>query len=746
MGVRILPELPSDHRRVICSIDLPRPAPTRKRLVFRKIRNIDIVAFSNDIANSSLTNGITGNDVDKMADQYNNTLNLILNDHAPEQIRSVVLRPHAPWYTDQLRELKREKRRLERKYVRTNLTVYKQMYQAACTRYTQLLDATKMQYFKKKVADARQNKLFKFIDKMSNVKTPPILPKHDSAKELAERFSEHFESKIINIRRELIIAVPLRRITDERSCQSSFTSFRPASETYVKNIVLSSKSKSCQLDPIPTWLLKGCIDSLLPSITRIINSSLAQATVPSKLKESVILPNIKKATLEPEDFDNFRPISNLPFISKTLERIVASQMDSYLTENSLYADMQSAYRKHRSTETALIRVMNDISRAIDDRHECVLVLLDLSAAFDTIDHAILFMRLECRYGISGNALAWLKSYLKDRQQRVVINGTYSEPRSTTCGVPQGSVLGPLLFALYIAPLEDVISAHGIDVMMYADDSQLYIVLEKTNRPQTLQKLELCIDDIIAWNIQNGLKCNPSKTEVIHFYSRFSPSDHIQQLRVGNHTIDVVNEVRDLGVTLDSTLALSQHTNNISRKASRAIYQIAKVTRFLSKQDTERVVHAFISSKLDYCNGLLYGLPSCQINKLQRLQNTAARLITKAKKSEHITPILQNLHWLPVEQRIIFKLLITTYKALNGMAPEYLSNLLTLYRPSRNLRSSSSLNLIVPKTRTATYGDRAFSYAAPTLWNELPLSIKNSETLACFKNKLKTHLFKKAFNV
>ena len=473
---------------------------------------------------------------------------------------------------------------------------------------------------------------------------------------------------------------------------------------------------------------------------------MKQGHIPSKLKESIVYPLLKKPALDPEDNNNFRPISNLSFLSKTLERIAAVQLDNHLTDHQLYAKMQSAYRKYHSTESALLKVFNDINTAIDNQHECVLVLLDLSAAFDTIDHKILISRLENKYGISGLALEWLKSYLKERSQRVIVNGTYSDPKCNSFGVPQGSVLGPLLFSLYYGPLEDVIRAHGIDTMMYADDCQLYIIIKRSNRRVALDQLELCIDDVLRWNTQNGLKCNPSKTEVIHFYSRFMPSDNISHLRVGTAIIEPVNEVRDLGITLDSTLTLRTHINNICRSGSLSLHELSKIRKFLSQKDTERVVHAFISSKLDYCNGLFYGLPSSEIQKLQRLQNAAARLITRTKKSDHITPVLINLHWLPIEHRVIFKLLLYTYKALHGLAPDYLANLLTFYKPVRILRSSRSINLSVPRSRTSTYGDRSFACVSPRLWNKLPDFIRYSETLDSFKTRLKTHLFKIAFNL
>ena len=168
----------------------------------------------------------------------------------------------------------------------------------------------------------------------------------------------------------------------------------------------------------------------------------------------------------------------------------------------------------------------------------------------------------------------------------------------------------------------MIRAHGIDAMMYADDSQLYIIIKRSNRRVALDQLELCIDDdVLCWNTQNGLKYSPTKTEVIHFYSRRTPSDSISHLRVGTAIIKPVNEVRDLGITLDSTLTLRTHINNICRSGSLSLHQLSKIRKFISQKDTERVVHAFISSKLDYCNGLFYGLPSSEIQKLQTLYKT-----------------------------------------------------------------------------------------------------------------------------
>ena len=275
--------------------------------------------------------------------------------------------------------------------------------------------------------------------------------------------------------------------------------------------------------------------------------------------------------------------------------------------------------------------------------------------------------------MGGTALAWFRSYLSERTQSVIVRDITSSPRTLLYGVPQGSFLGPLLFSLYIAPLEDVVKAHGLDLMMYADDLQLYLTISSRDGQLTaLSKLEMCIKDILVRCAMNKLSCNPSKTEVVHSSSRFSPNvSPTPPLSVGGSLVTPVPVARDLGVAMDSNLKMTHHINNVSKSASYAIRNIGRIHKYLVKEDCEKLIHAFVTSRLDCCDSILYGLPMSELNKLQRLQNTAARLVTKVKKTDHITPVLLNLHWLPVQSRKTYKILLLTYKALNGMASIYI---------------------------------------------------------------------------
>ena len=294
-----------------------------------------------------------------------------------------------------------------------------------------------------------------------------------------------------------------------------------------------------------------------------------------------------------------------------------------MTINQLHEPMQSAYRACHSTETALVRVQNDILRTPDQGGAAILVLLDLSAAFDTIDHSILLSRMESVLGVKGSALQWFKSYLLGRKQRIKINDDFSENQEILWSVPQGSVLGALLFLIYIIPLAQLIRSYGLNNHGYADDTQLCLSFKKT-------------------------------------------SD----------------------------------------------------------------------------NALLIGIQQDLIAKLQRLQNSAARIVSRTRKYEHITPVPTKLHWLPIKFRIQFKVLLLVYKALNGLAPKYIKELLVPYKPRRHLRSEAKGLLDEPRTRLK-FGDRAFSISAPRLWNALPQHLKGSTSCQAFKKCLKTHLFRLA---
>ncbi len=214
--------------------------------------------------------------------------------------------------------------------------------------------------------------------------------------------------------------------------------------------------------------------------------------------------------------------------------------------------------------------------------------------------------------------------------------------------------------------------------------------------------------------------------------------------VGYIFMEHASTVKNLGVILDRNLSFENHISHVTKTAFFHLRNISKLRNMLSVSDAEKLVHAFMTSRLDYCNALLGGCPASSINKLQIVQNAAARVLTRSRKYDHITPILQSLHWLPIKFRISYKILLLAYKALNDLAPAYLTNLLSRYNPTRSLRSQNSGLLVVPRIAKSTKGGRTFSYLSPKLWNNLPDNVRGSDTLFLFKSRLKTHLFSQAF--
>ena len=473
---------------------------------------------------------------------------------------------------------------------------------------------------------------------------------------------------------------------------------------------------------------------------------MAESTVPSMFKQAIVRPLLKKTGLDNNIFKNYRPVSNLPFLSKVLEKVVAMRLEEHLIKNQLHDPLQSAYRAFHSTETALLKVHHDIATALDRNQPVALIMLDLSAAFDVIDHEILSKRLEFAYGISGLALKWFHSYLTDRSQRVAIRSSQSNQQFLRFGVPQGSVLGPKKYCMFAKPIGRICSEHNLLYHCYADDTQAYLVIKPEEVWSDIaSRLESCLSDISAWMCSNMLKLNQEKTEFIIFASKQHKKQFDQcSLKFDDKIVSISGCVKNLGIFLDSALNMEKQVSAVSKTCFFHLRNIGRIRPFITEDACKTLVCALVTSRMDYGNAILYGVNKSAIEKLQRLQNTAARIITKTKKLDHITPSLISLHWLPVEYRINYKILLYTFKILHGLAPQYLSDITTVYQPARSLRSQSTMLLNVPRVRTKRYGEKRFDKATADLWNSLPLNIRNIDSLNTFKKHLKTNLFRTAY--
>ena len=313
------------------------------------------------------------------------------------------------------------------------------------------------------------------------------------------------------------------------------------------------------------------------------------------------------------------------------------------------------------------------------------------------------------------------------------------------GVPQGSVLGPILFILYTYPVSNIVKSHRLSHHSFSDDNQIYVSGSISDVQNLVTSTQSCISELKSWMDVNKLKLNEDKTEMILIKPQKSSSGTSlpSSVDLNGSPIVLASSVRNLGVTLDQSLSFQQHVANICRMCYFEIRRISSIRHVLTEDATKTLLCAFVLSRLDYCNGLLAGSPKYLTDKLQKVQNHASRLVFHSSKFDHVTPLLHSLHWLPIHSRIDYKVSTLCFKVLDSTAPLYLSALLHLYTPARTLRSSSDDRIFsLPCMRTKTYGQRTFSFQGPSTWNKLPNSLRHSQSLQSFKTSLKTHLFPK----
>ena len=501
-----------------------------------------------------------------------------------------------------------------------------------------MIENAKKVYLKDKLKDADSKSMFRTVNGLLNNGTK-VLPSHDSLPDLCDNFATFFKDKVEKIQKGLeqqrnSSTSSVDDMSDLDLYQSnvscSLSEFDQLSLDDVTKLINGFAAKHCTLDSVPTWFLKNNSEIFINVITRIVNLSLSTGVFPDTLKHAIIGPLIKKTSLDRNTLKNYRPVSNIKFLSKVIERIVVNNITKHMHENNLGEPLQSAYRAAHSTETALLKVKDDIMTSLHHRQGVFLVLLDLSAAFDTVSHSILFQRMQQELGIRGTALKWVKSYFSGRTTSVCINGCRSTKSSLNYGLPQGSIVGPVSFSIYTIPIGRIIRKHRLSYHLYADDVQLYTSFDPSSQSSidhALSSLALCISDIQSWMMCNMLQLNREKTEFF-----VAASSHIKnqmpavKLQVGNETIEPSEKVRNLGVIFDTSMTMCNQISCLSRNITFHLRNISRIRRFLDFDSCNDIIRSLILSRLDYGNVLLLGTNSTDISRLQTLQNWAAKLI------------------------------------------------------------------------------------------------------------------------
>ncbi|KAJ1091975.1 hypothetical protein NDU88_005089 [Pleurodeles waltl] len=397
-------------------------------------------------------------------------------------------------------------------------------------------------------------------------------------------------------------------------------------------------------DPYPHQIFNKAINIITPHLCAIINSSFETATFPESWKQADVNALFKKPKADPDDPKNYRPVSLLPFPVKVIKKIMNSQLSRFLEDSKALDTSQSGFRKNHSTETALIAATDDIRTMLDEGETAALILLYLSTAFKTVCHHTLRTRLH-NDGICGKALEWISSFLSGRTQRVRHPPYLSESSKTICGVPQGSSLSPTLFNVYMAPLTNIARSYHINIVSYADDTQLIISLTK-DPTRARNNLHNGLHAIANWMESSCLKLNTDKTEILIFGSNPSAwKDSWWPTSLGAAPTPTT-QVRNLGIILDSALSMTQQVNAVSSSCYNTLRMPRKIFKWIPIETRKTVTHYLVSSQLDYGNALYAGTTAKLQTKMQHIQNASARLILDVPRRNHISAHLRDLHWLP----------------------------------------------------------------------------------------------------
>ena len=729
----------SDHSMIYITRKGRRPKGKAKIIRARTYRHFNLTDYHADLNNTDWSQ-VTNAQCPQVAWTIFYGIFLpICDKHAPF-VNIQVRDREPPWVTDELRSLAND-----RDYYRAkaeNSDDLQDWAKARKLRNTVNNLTTKLK--KDFVSDSIQNnindpkKLWKSLKSIIPSKIsdgPSKITKENKeisdAVDMANSFNEFFAS----IGDTLASKIPPHVFTPpERKVNTDFKFLPITSDTLLLQFRSLPNGKSTGLDALSTRLLKDGVSTFIIPMTHIFNCSLRTGNIPSEWKTARVTPIYKDGSKD--DVSNYRPISVLPVTMKVLERLVHHQFYDFLTVHNLITSNQSGFRKQHSTASALIHFTDQILQDIDAGKSCGVLFLDLKKAFDTVNHDILLQKLKI-HGVDATELSWFRSYLSDRYQCTTINGSLSDPKILKCGVPQGSILGPLLFILYINDLPDAISK--CNVMLYADDTALYYSHRDFAEIERILNFELL--NISQWFQTNKLTLNASKTKFMLFGSPSKlKNPNYLEIKIDDEIIEQVTVFKYLGVQLDNILSFASHFDYTIRKINSKLAALGRASRYLDTKLLLTLYKALILPHLDYCDIVWDSCSKKYKSKLQILQNRALRMIFRRDRNTPTTELHRMGGLRSLQERRKFHMGIFMFRATNNTLPTYISDkFISANRVHEHAtRSASTRSLHIPYART-NYGKNSISFRGAAEWNSIPNTIRTLPSLSLFKRHYQSYL-------
>lgn len=730
-NVKVIPldHFNSDHDLTCCELNLSSIKNPEMLKTIRVFKNFNYENFYTDLRSIPFEMMFDMRDVSDKLNFLNENLLSLFNFHAPLRTIKITKKP-SPWITDNIRLLISLRDKARSRWRRTKSEAHHNYYKALKNYTTLACRKEKKAYFEYKLRLNGVNKIWKELNLLHNRKHENNIPDHlKNVDELNDYY--------INC----IPKLPIDQNTIDyynTNIKPNIETFefKPVSEYDVQKILYSIKSNATGHDGLSIKLLLMCCPLILPFVTHIINVCLDECIFPNAWKQALVQPIPKKHI--PEELKDLRPISVLPTLSKVLERVVDTQLRSHILNYNILPDVQSGFRPLHSCETALLNVTDDILRATDRKQVTILVLIDFSKAFDTLNHELLFAILKS-IGMSNKVINFFRSYLENRTQKVKISNNLSVPLGISSGVPQGSILGPLLYTLYTLDFENVIKychAH-----FYADDTQLLLSFDPSEYAIAVDKVNQDISAVLEKSKSHSLNINANKTSVLVFGPQNTRSVIAGRLQVSvdGQLIKASESAKNLGLIFDTNLKFKLHINNCIRIAYMNLKMIYNNRHFLSQKVKIILCESLVLSRFNFCD-TVYGpcINAEDARRIQVAQNSCLRLIFGIRRHQHISHKLTEIKWLNMAKRRLLHSACLYHKIIINKIPKYLSQKISYRTDVHNINVRFKGLLTPPLHRTELF-KRSFTYQITKVYNSIPIDIKN-KPLPQFKRRLKQHLF------
>lgn len=706
----------SDHFLIKCKMKLEifKPKPFLKTC--RDYRHFDQAAFCRDLQNVPFNDVFYLPTVDQKVSTFNYYITELFNLHAPQKTFRITKKP-APWLTENIKLCMSLRDKALSKYRKRGTAENWESYRQLRNFVSSAIVREKRAYLENGIRNngPRDNwRLLKNINVYSQTKK--VVPEHlGTPDEINNFFANvaqcgHPDLDTLNF-----------YLNNTKNNVAEFK-FRLATIEEVEEAISSIKSAAVGCDGIGLSMLRRCCPHVLPVIIHIINFCIETSTFPECWKTSYVLPFPKVSS--PSELKQLRPISILPTLSKVIEKVLEAQVREHATRCQILPALQSGYRKDYSCTTALLKVTDDILEASDRGELTALVLLDYSKAFDRLNHSLLLAILHY-IGFEESAARLVHSYLADRNQAVRVNGKISGIVGLSCGVPQGSILGPLLFLIYTSQLRSYLRFSAVH--FYADDTQLYLSFSPNNIEEANYRLTHDLNVLKRASEAHCLSINPSKSQLLLF-GRKQCCDRYRNLlniSINNELLTVCNSAKNLGITINSNLRFTEHINNCIKRAFTNLKLIYSQRSLLNESLKKMLCDSIVLSHFNY-GDVLYGpcLLDMDVKRIQLMQNSCVRLIGGIRgRDRGVSAKLREIKWLNMLERRLFHSLVLFNSIINKKRPDYLYDKIKFRFDVHNLDLRHKYDITPPKHTTALY-ERCFSYQVAYLYNKVPIEYKS----------------------